>query len=72
MDDLPALLREGRLAESNVRAAEGFVEQFRELLMSRKEINDSFVMQYATKIIDLVHYAAKLFNLYSQPQAEQD
>ena len=70
MEDLPTLLREGRLEEANVRAAEGFVEQFRELLMSRREINDSFVMQYATKIIDLVHYASKLFNLYNQPQSE--
>jgi hypothetical protein len=32
--------------------------------MSRKEINDSFVMQYATKIMDFIHYAVKLYNLY--------
>ena len=34
--------------------------------MSRKEINDPFVMQYATKIINLVHYASRLFALYRQ------
>ena len=59
------MLHEGRITEANIVAAEAYLYNFGQCVKSRRELNDSFVMQYATKIMNLIHYVGKLWRLYN-------
>jgi len=49
---------------NNVLAAEAFLADFGKHVKSRRELNDSFTLQYATRIMNFIYYAGQLFRIY--------
>lgn len=64
MLDLAKLLKQDRIPEFNIRAAEGYVAEMRNRILSQQEYHDSSLMQFATEVSNLVSYAARLYALY--------
>ena len=60
--DLPKLLRTERIAEFNVRAAEGFSKETRDHILQTEEFHDLSVMEVVPEVVNLIHYTVKLWN----------
>lgn len=62
--EAPLFLRHNNITINNVLAAEAFLSEFGKNIKSRKELNDSFTLQYATRIMNFIYYAGLLFRVY--------
>ncbi len=62
--DLAKLLKQDRIPEFNIRAAEGYVAEMRNRILSQQEYHDSSLMQFATEASNLISYASRLYALY--------
>jgi hypothetical protein len=68
--DLAKLLKQDRIPEFNIRAAEGFVAEMRNRILAQQEYHDSNLMQFATEVSNLITYASRLYALY-HPSSHQ-
>lgn len=64
MLDLAKLLKQDRIPEFNIRAAEGFVAEMRSRILSQQEYHDASLMQFATEVSNLICYTSRLYALY--------
>lgn len=60
----PLFLRQNNITINNVIAAEAFFTDFSKHVRTKKERNDSFTLQYATRIMNFIYYAGLLFRIY--------
>jgi hypothetical protein len=67
--DLPALLDQGKITEANIIAAEAYLNEFGVAMKTKREVNNSFIMQHATKIMNLILYVGKLWRVYNPQSA---
>jgi hypothetical protein len=65
------LLKEGKISADSIQAAETYLSEFGSCMKTRRELNDSFNMQYATKIMNLILYAGKLWRFYNPGVLDQ-
>ena len=64
--DTVKLVRQERIPEFNIRAAEGFVFEMKNRIVGLQEYHDASVMQFATEVANFVHYTVQLYSLLRQ------
>lgn len=62
--DLPTFLKAGTIGVGDILASEECVKQSPLAVRSKTELNNSFVLQIASKLAHLVLYSGQLYRLY--------